>query len=933
MNRDQFPHRPRLVLAGAVAFALIAWPALESRAATPAAGTVGPLSSSASWTGQTYVVGVNADPAGCPPAADPANLRCDHYYLTVDVPPSYWAANTGGVRIDITCPSSVNDFDLYVYDASGAQVGASAGPTCTESVFLKNPSGTYEVRVVPATVLAGGYSGTAIFASTPGGPTQGPPRSTGGLAFGPATVTDAQRTEGEPLSVIDSSGAYWESGPFGASTNLSFIHRSVDHGDQFNIVTPLSIGVRPDAPPGGGDTDIVVDDQGYAYFSDLEDLAGIGVSVSNDHGNSFRKNPFGGANGGIDRQWLAVDNGSTAAATDNTVFLTFRQLATGSYIYSTPGSTGPADPVGGIVYQPAEAPPQTTDNSGAPCGQMRFDPVRRNLYLPCGGGDHVIITVGHVAPGQRTGILFHTVNTPPSPGGNVSNLFPVVSTDAAGNLYAVWVDRKDYNVYYTASTDEGATFGPIVRINGGPDANTNIMPWTQAGSAGTLVAVWYGNAARLDPNLMPSWTVNRQSATAYKWYGYASVITNALSATPTFAQARFTEKPMHYGQICTNGTLCVSGGDRTMADYFGVTLDRDGRLRIVHNDTTSQHHGAHLFETRQLAGPTAFGTVISEPPPGDPTLDPTGDAQSPHYAPVSGPGSNQPQLDFTGIALSQPDLKTLRVQMGLAKLATFAAPPGKANAVWMTRFQALSRGDQGEESYRIFYVGAESVAGGSPSFFAGSGSSSQGAVAGNGCVITTPDTCKVVQYPAEFAARGAIDGDTFTIDVPLDGFGPGRPILGNRLYNVTALSFGRDNARTDLYTDVDATRSFDFTLGNVTPVPLPCGGQQDEGSGEADEGNGRHGQFAFVCNDGGEKADYRDDGSGTSFRSTRTDSASSDPVSHSATMTGAGLNAGHLVTFTLVAVDSAVAGGSITLTLSDGTAITGRLTSGAIHLR
>ena len=931
MTRAQWTHSHRLAPAGLAVAALLV--AFSSRAATPPAGTVGPASTNTSWTGQTYVAGVNADPAACPPATDPANLRCDHYYLTVDVPSSYWAANTGGVRIDITCPSASNDFDLYVYDAAGTQVGHSAGATCTESVFLKNPSGTYEVRVLPATVVMGGYSGTALFASNPGGPTQGPPRTTGGLAFGPATVVDAQRTEGEPLSVIDSSGAYWESGPFGSSTNQSFLHRSVDRGDQFNIVTPLSVGVRPDAPPGGGDTDVVVDDQGYVYFSDLEELAGIGVSVSNDHGNSFRKNPFGGANAAIDRQWLAVDNGLTAAATDNTVFLTFRQLGTGSYIYSTPGSTGPTDPVGGIVYQPATAAPQTTVNTGAPCGQMRFDPVRRNLYLPCGGGDHVIISVGHVEPKQRTGIVFHTVTTPASPGGDVSNLFPVVSTDAAGNLYAVWVDRKDYNVYYAASTDEGAHWGPIVRINGGPDANTNIMPWTQAGSAGTLVAVWYGTSERLDPNLMASWTVNRQAATAYKWYGYASVITNALSATPAFAQARFTEKPMHYGQICTNGTLCISGGDRTMADYFGVSLDRDGRLRIVHNDTTSQHHGAHLFETRQLAGPTAFGTVLSETPPGDPTFDPTGDAQSPHYAPVTGPGQNQPQLDFTGIALSQPDLKTLRVQMGLQKLATFAPPPGKANAVWLTRFQALSRGDQGEESYRIFYLGAESVAGGLPSFFAGSGSSSQGAVPGTGCVITTPDTCKVVQYPAEFAAKGSVQGDIITIDVPLDGFGPGRPILGSTLYNVTALTFGRDNSRTDLYTDVDATRSFDFTLGSVGPVPLTCGDQHDDGAGETDEGNGKHGHFAFVCNDGGEKADYRDDGTGTSFRSTRTDSASSDPVSHSATMTGAGVNAGHLVTFTLVAVDSAVAGGSITLTLSDGTAITGKLTSGAIHIR
>ena len=44
--------------------------------------------------------------------------------------------------------------------------------------------------------------------------------------------------------------------------------------------------------------------------------------------------------------------------------------------------------------------------------------------------------------------------------------------------------------------------------------------------------------------------------------------------------------------------------------------------------------------------------------------------------------------------------------MTVADLAGLLPPPGKTNAVWLTRFQALSVGDFGEEAYRIFYVGA-----------------------------------------------------------------------------------------------------------------------------------------------------------------------------------------------------------------------------------
>jgi hypothetical protein len=47
--------------------------------------------------------------------------------------------------------------------------------------------------------------------------------------------------------------------------------------------------------------------------------------------------------------------------------------------------------------------------------------------------------------------------------------------------------------------------------------------------------------------------------------------------------------------------------------------------------------------------------------------------------------------------------------------------------------------------------------------------------------------------------------------VPLSGFG--NPVNGALLYNVTAVSGGR-NAAEDLYADVDATRSFDYVLGS-----------------------------------------------------------------------------------------------------------------------
>lgn len=484
--------------------------------------------------------------------------------------------------------------------------------------------------------VPGAAAKTPLVKKRPGGvraarapQTPTPIYTSGGITFAPATPIDFQRTEGEPVNHVDKDGHIWETGPWGFSTGQSFIHRSTDGGDQYNVVSPISL--RPNAPPGGGDSDVITDDQGYVYFTDLQGLAEIDCSVSNDKGNSWRKNPACVVGSAVDRQWFTVDNGvnhtiGAAGAADNTVFVTTRQLPTTlSYIYSSPGSTGPTDPVGGLVFQPA-----TTDAIdslvGAPCGQIKFDHARRFLYLPCISGGRVVIAKAPVAVGQRTNLNFQllTVGSSTSAG----YLFPVLALDTAGNVYAVWVNTTNRNVFYAYSTDAGASWSPAIRVNAAP-ANTNVFPWAAGGSDGRLVIGWYGTDRVGDPSNFTSWYANGQAADDVKWYGYAALVTDAATLAPTIDQNRFTHKPTHYGQVCLAGTLCTTtpNSDRTMADYMALTVDNDGRIRVVFNDTTSQHHGAHLFEARQMSGPGAFAREISDPAPSNPASDPTGDAR------------------------------------------------------------------------------------------------------------------------------------------------------------------------------------------------------------------------------------------------------------------------------------------------------------------
>src|SRR5213076_2337565 len=184
-----------------------------------------------------------------------------------------------------------------------------------------------------------------------------------------------------------------------------------------------------------------------------------------------------------------------------------------------------------------------------------------------------------------------------------------------------------------------------------------------------------------------------------------------------------------------------------------------------------------------------------------------------HYAPT-GAGANQRQLDFTSVAVNQIGANKLRFSMTLNDLSSMLPPPGKTNAFWITRFQALSKNDAGTgEAYRIFYVGAESIGGAPPTFFAGSPTRDG---LPSGCTQTTPGNCKVVQYPTEITGlTGTVTGNRICIDLPLNLFGANRPINGSTLFNVTAFSGGRNSVLGDVYAEADSTRSFDFPLGNV----------------------------------------------------------------------------------------------------------------------
>ncbi|KRE41520.1 CARDB domain-containing protein [Knoellia sp. Soil729] len=151
----------------AAAAVVIAGPAAtgSASASTPGTTTLGPPASgdksTVTWTGGPYS-GAVLTPETC------TSTTCDTHSLKLDVPADYWGSHEGGVEIAIRWASSSDDYDLYVDDASGRQIGSSAaGSTTSESVDLGALApGSYTVRVVPYAAAGSSYTGTGTLTSS-----------------------------------------------------------------------------------------------------------------------------------------------------------------------------------------------------------------------------------------------------------------------------------------------------------------------------------------------------------------------------------------------------------------------------------------------------------------------------------------------------------------------------------------------------------------------------------------------------------------------------------------------------------------------------------------------------------------------------------------------------------------------------------------------
>ena len=454
-----------------------------------------------------------------------------------------------------------------------------------------------------------------------------------------------------------------------------------------------------------------------------------------------------------------------------------------------------------------------------------------NLLTAVMHGSGMSLAVGEPAADGSAHLNFRYEPIVSALTGDPNTLFPGFAEDKARNLYVVWVNGKDYQVYYSWAKptkngrDWGAWSAPI-KINRPPSA-VQLMPWVAGGGNGIIDVVWYGTDKTLAQlgSKGPSAKANQQ------WWTWFAQIDHATSKKPHIVQSVASQHPMHYNDICMLGLGCITAtGNRNIADFFEVVIDNQGRARIVYTDTSNglasvlgnveaaDHPGAALVTvSTQQTGLNAWtgkplkATETQKPVAG--ITDASGDARYPALG-----GNAVSGADIQRVTMSRSS-KTLRIQVTLkhgtlADAATAAAAPyGRLVVRW-------------QMGNTLYHAGVDvDAAGGNTSYYAGKTTST------DSCSVSAcdPHTLDYVAPPQQgaVAATGSVKASQntiYTIDVPLSAVG--NPSAHSLLEEVSAYVLAAplpgSEADTKAQSDADevpleleGTKTFNFEAAVV----------------------------------------------------------------------------------------------------------------------
>ncbi len=687
------------------------------------------------------------------------------------------------------------------------------------------------------------------------------------ITFHNNTMADFSATSGEPIVKVDPQDRIFATSPFGVSTTLSLLWRSDDGGRTYRSMGgPLPRDAV--TGPGGGDTDVDFDARGRVYYVDLS-AACVTAAVSEDGGQTFPANRTNyitcvseeTTEAAVDdRQWVAGFG-------DGRGFVTWRNFEGGGFYMFRTRDGGLTWDKGRQLGSVSQSGPLKADKTKR---RVRVNGVERDailLYQIYYSGNSIrMFRVTDLDDGSEPFVEDKLIYT--STNGSVNNVFPVISVDRAGNLYAVW-SQSASAIYMVTSTDRGDTWSQPKRVSPPTMTGTIIMPWVVAGDPGRAAVAWYRGSMPGNPNTL-----------ANEWTIHMAQTLNALDAAPAFQTVQVSQNVIHRGEICLEGTLCdATGRDRSFLEYPSIDMDSKGAAVIVYNDNTNQSEGPYVMLAKQATGPSLLASVgrlgtetgavtVSSPsagasingdlltlegthsvPPKNFDRDELGDAR---YSPT---GASLPGADLRSVALREQG-DSLVLEMQVADLSSSAM----TNAMTASQGTGLLYLTQWDYADTIYWLAAEAN-GATTNYYTGTLG-----------MIRSATSKKFVTYNPDLSksqsVKGQVQGNTITITVPKVVVGS--PVNGAPFHTVTALALSERAPLLPIGADLPNAPSpapkTTSILGDPTSLPVLL-----DASGAATYTAGDGGPLA----DGVVEVSFDDPG----FGSPRVAAVSSDPTS------------------------------------------------------
>jgi len=713
----------------------------------------------------------------------------------------------------------------------------------------------------------------------------GTSRAAGRIAFSVPTIVDPIHAWGEPSISVDlPRGEVFASGPTGTGTQRSMWEGSFDGGRTFRIITPGPVPTAQQSeedPPGGGDTDLNYDHTGREFFVDLYALV-CNRSATTTNGGATVSQSFDacGLNPGADRPWLAVYDPprgtphlSKYKGRTPLIYLEYNNLngpgpnSGAEWNKSTDGlnwtnADNGVSPVTEAIYSPFgpdgyPAIDQETGKifqaAGYPSGNT-YD-LDLNIGTPDAQGNLTFLDAPKSpGGGPNTAGLIHIVRGLP---GSPDTLFSVASMDSARNLFVAYgvndTNKPSVDQVYVVAASAASGWRKWTRPVEVSDGSTrtgdavNVFPWIKAGGPGRVDVVWYGSNKRVDPSSQnhQAWNVFMDQA-VFPVNSKGAITGKA----PAKTLVRVSPHPAHYNDVCLLGSDCITAqGNRNLADFFTVTIDRSGAAEVIYDDTsnglaqpgftpsgnqTLDHAGAALVTiARQDSGMGLFGHPVhgsSNAPVGG-ISDPSGDARYP----VIG-GHNVAGMDILGSSLHlDRDHGRLVVTTRVADLskpaATASTIPGTQLLEYVTRWQMGNI---------LYYAGMSTTSSGQRSFYAGK-TASVDLCSVSACdphVLTYPESGSggTTERGTESCPRKPSARNPCTITIMVKVGDVGRPSPRSLLEEVGAYAFAASHAQgqttngqaqaDNVPLEVDGACCFDFE-GFLQPPTSKHHGKRD----------------------------------------------------------------------------------------------------------